>query len=45
MVQWAGGLLRWVLLVGIVGTTIGRVRANVPAVQEQRANLAAQQQK
>ena len=38
VVQWAGGAVAAVLLLGIVGTTIGRVRANAAAEAERQAN-------
>lgn len=44
VVQWAGAMVAAVLLLGIVGTTIGLVGANSAAEKEHLAKLAAQKE-
>jgi serine/threonine protein kinase len=45
VLQWAGGTVAGVLLLGVIGTTIGLVRANAAAEKERIANIAAQIEK
>src|SRR5205823_4424686 len=42
VVQWAAGLIAGVLVLGVVGTTIGLVRANAAAENERSAKTAAE---
>lgn len=45
VVRWAGALATGILLLGIVGTTLGLLRANYAADKERLANLAARAEK
>jgi tetratricopeptide (TPR) repeat protein len=44
VVQWAGGLIAAVLVCGILGTTIGLLRASDAAEKERQARLLAQRE-